>query len=324
LNAFTHDPQPSHGAWSAVDPDHRGVGFQVDDDLDKRLIMMRAVLVILFLLFSLAGDTAGVQPDGIGGGVGTDGISNAPSQIDLSQYTLTFAEDFDTLSISSMGQGTTWAWNKPDQQNFGQVGYSDVFSVAGGFLTIGLYNNAGTWHAGILASVQTLSGASPGAGFAQQYGYWEMRARFPGAPNGNAGGTWPAFWLLAQNHITSNLVIPDVEIDIVEQFGNFHPTKNNMTYHHWISPTPVEVAFSAIVGDMEASYNTYGLSIDPVWIKWFFNRIEIARLATPPEAKTPMYVLIDLACSGGPPCNDPNTLSPSNMLVDYVHVYSHN
>jgi hypothetical protein len=99
LNAFTHDPQPSHGAWSAVDPDHRGVGFQVDDDLDKRLIMMRAVLVILFLLFSLAGDTAGVQPDGIGGGVGTDGISNAPSQIDLSQYTLTFAEDFDTLSI---------------------------------------------------------------------------------------------------------------------------------------------------------------------------------------------------------------------------------
>jgi hypothetical protein len=67
---------------------------------------MRAVLVILFLLFSLAGDTAGVQPDGIGGGVGTDGISNAPSQIDLSQYTLAFAEDFDALSISSSGQGT--------------------------------------------------------------------------------------------------------------------------------------------------------------------------------------------------------------------------
>jgi Glycosyl hydrolases family 16 len=132
-----------------------------------------------------------------------------------------------------------------------------------------------------------------GVGFAQQYGYFEMRAKFPSG----LGANWPAFWLLAQNHITSLESIPDVEIDVVEQYGNYNPTVDNETYHHWTS-TPTQVRFATDVGDMTSAYHTYGVSIDPDWIIWYFDRKEQVRLRTPAEANTPMYVLVDLACSG--------------------------
>jgi hypothetical protein len=247
--------------------------------------------------------------------LGVGALWHGRNQIDLSVYTLTFSDDFTgTLDVSADGPGTKWIYNKPDGGNFGQVGFGDVFSTSGGILTISLHAVSSVWHGGLLASI-----ARNGTGFAQQYGYFEMRAKFPAS----LGSNWPAFWLLAQNHITSAGAIDDVEIDVVEQFGNFNPTRLNFTYHHWTSP-PVQSQFSSTVGDMSSAFHTYGVSIDANWIIWYFDRYEIGRMATPPEAMTPMYVLVDLACSGSPPCGDPATTDPSDMLVDYVRVYQHN
>jgi beta-glucanase (GH16 family) len=231
--------------------------------------------------------------------------------INLANYTLTFSDEFtSTLDVSADGPGTKWIYNKPDGGNFGQVGWGDVFSTSDGILTISLHSVSGVWHGGLLASI-----ARDGTGFAQQYGYFEMRAKLPAG----LGGNWPAFWLLAQNHIVTP-AIPDVEIDVVGQFGNFKPQQLNFVYHHWTTPH-VAHQFSRVVGDMSSDFHTYGVSIDVDWIIWYFDWSEIGRLPTPPEAKTPMYVLVDLACSGSPPCGDPNTIDPSHMYVDYVRVY---
>jgi hypothetical protein len=244
----------------------------------------------------------------------TAALLRGPNRIDLANYTLTWSEEFDgPLDVSSCGPATKWIYNKPDGGNFGGVGWGDVFSVAGGILTIAAKKVSGVWHAGILASVDCT-----GAGFAQQYGYWEMRAQFPAG----VGHNWPAFWLLKQAHIVTR-ADPDVEIDIVEQYGNFFPRQLNFVYHYWTTP-PVAIERAKIVGDMSSAYHTYGVSIDPSWIIWFFDQIEIGRMATPPEAKTPMYVLVDLALSGDPSTWDTGTTDPSLMLIDYVRVYRRN
>ena len=53
---------------------------------------------------------------------------------------------------------------------------------------------------------------------------------------------------------------------------------------------------------------------------WYFDGVELWRQPTPPEAKVPMYVLVNLALGGGWPID--KTPDPSRMLVDYVRVYA--
>jgi beta-glucanase (GH16 family) len=268
--------------------------------------MMKRALIILVLcalaaalLWSKIGDAQ------------TDAPNIAP--LDISQYTLTFSDDFTLLSASgACPKGpVTWYWQKPDRQNFGNIGFN-TFSVADGVLTIAIKKMSGKWQAGLLSSLDC-----KGNGFSQRYGYFEAKMQLSAA----AGGNWPAFWLLAACHIPFPGSCDDVEIDVVEQYGNYKPQQLNMTYHHWTSPTAVDVSHAAIANDMTAGYHLYGVDIEDNYITWYYDRRPMARMATPPEAKTPMYVLVDHACSGDPPCGDPKTQSPTNLLVDYIHVY---
>ena len=122
--------------------------------------------------------------------------SNAEKKtIDLSNYTLSLDERFSTLNVSSYGPVTRWIAHTPWNGDFGDAVFTNPgpqgpFTVTSNGLNITAYQDAkGQWHSGLLCS-KSAKGVGA-AGFAQTYGYFEMRAKLPSGP-----GVWPAFWLV--------------------------------------------------------------------------------------------------------------------------------
>ena len=241
--------------------------------------------------------------------------SDRPATLNLAGYHLTFDDEFNgPLDVSATGPGTKWIAHTPSFTDFGDAAFanpdpgSTPFSVKDGVLTIEARRQEGKWTSGLLSSVDP-----KGNGFSQQYGYFEMRAKFP-----EGAGTWPAFWLLSQPSLVDKKR-DGVEIDIVEQYG----VADNLlhtTFHWWFVDKPhAAVADTFNVADMTRDFHRYGFLWDERQMVWYFDGVEVWRQPTPPEAKAPMYVLVNLALGGGWPID--KTPSPSRMLVDYVRVY---
>jgi beta-glucanase (GH16 family) len=183
------------------------------------------------------------------------------------------------------------------------------FTVDKGVLRIEAAKRGGGWQSGILAS------ADPrGGGFAQKFGYFEMRAKFP-----KSQGMWPAFWLLGQPALTDRKR-SNVEIDVVEHYGVL-PNAVNSTLHVWHADGKhwARGDFIAAPG-LTDDFHTYGVLVDEANVIWFFDGVEVQRQKTPEEAKVPLYLLVDLALGGGWPID--KAQSPAYLYVDYIRVYA--
>jgi hypothetical protein len=231
----------------------------------------------------------------------------------LDDYTMTFHDEFDDLSVSATGPGGRWFTGT--KENFGDARFVEQkdgfpFTVEQSILRIEAAKKNGVWCAGILASVDP-----QGRGFSQKFGYFEMRAKFPASH-----GMWPAFWLLGQPSLTDK-TRPNIEIDVVEHYGVM-PNAVHTTMHvwhpdgrHWAQGNDVFDA-SGLTDD----FHTYGVMIDEANVTWYFDGIEIGKQQTPEEGKVPLYVLVNLAIGGGWPIDE--AVSPSYMYVDYVRAYA--
>jgi len=244
--------------------------------------------------------------------------SDKPATLNLDDYQITFREEFDKpLDVSAWGSGTKWIAHTPYNGDFGDSEFADPrkgfpFNVNNGILTIeARKDSSGKWESGLLCSVDT-----KGKGFSQQYGYFEMRAKFPEGP-----GTWPAFWLLALRKLVDRNDM-GFEVDIVEQYGREPDILHSVL--HWWYPDRIHksVGNKFVVETMFKDFHTYGFLWDEQNMIWYFDGVELWRHPTPEESKTPMYVLIDLALGPGWPID--KTPDPSTMEVDYVRVYSKN
>jgi beta-glucanase (GH16 family) len=236
--------------------------------------------------------------------------------VDLAAYRQTFSEDFDSLDVSPWGPGTRWIAHTPYNGDFGDGAFAHPvpgfpFTIENGVLRIeARKDNNGKWHSGLLSSIDR-----KGNGFAQQYGYFEMRAKLPAGD-----GVWPAFWLLGDNGTETR-----AEIDIIEYYGH-DPAAYQSAVHVWDhkSPDKSRVAGSRIVippGTLSREFHTFGASIDPNMIRFYFDRHEVWNTKTMAEHQRPMYLLVDLAVGGGwPIANMPN---PSFMYVDYIRAWRH-
>ncbi|RYG83439.1 glycoside hydrolase family 16 protein, partial [bacterium] len=249
--------------------------------------------------------------------------SDRKPTLNLKGYRKTFDESFDgPLSVSARGpngpRGTRWIAHKPDGQDFGDARFVDPdgavpFLVRDGALRITASRDANGWRGGLLSTCDP-----QGRGFAQTYGYFEMRARFP-----KGTGTWPAFWMLQRDHLTRP-DHPDVEIDVVEAYGHT-PERVHTTLHLWrpeASGGHVAWGDTFPVTDTTAGFHRYGVMWDARTIAWSFDGVELWRRPTPPEANSPMYLLVNLALGGGWPITE--TPNPSTMEVDYVRAYAKN
>ena len=248
-----------------------------------------------------------------------DRSSAEERRLPLCRYDRVFSEDFDRLSVSPWNAETArWIAHTPWNGDFGDARFIDPrddgpFFVKDGILTIEARKHEGDkWTSGLLASADPTT-----AGFAQQYGYFEARMKLPAGP-----GIWPAFWLAANAGPKDKT--PAVEIDVVEHYGKF-PGGFTSTVHVWGKQEPrthreQHAITNVPSGSLSAEFHTYGAEVSKDWIVFYLDRLEVSRIATPPEHDKPLLLLVNLALGSGWPIDQ--TPNPSRLLVDYIHTYS--
>ncbi|CAN7295177.1 family 16 glycosylhydrolase [Phenylobacterium sp. LjRoot225] len=259
---------------------------------------------------------------------------NFQLSIDPSKLKLTFAEEFNTLSLQTKSAGggiwaTSFAWDRyttlsahtiPSEQEvyvdpqFAGTGTTALglnpFKVSNGVLTITPSATAGAvksalWNYDYTSGLLTTKGS-----FAQQYGYFEMRADLP-----EAKGVFPAFWLLpADGSFTA-------EIDIMEYVGETNIVHNTVHYgpdgDHWVAPS-----FKSYVADLASGYHTFGLLWTAETLTWYVDGTQVAQIATPAEAKKPMYMLVNYAVGGDWAGDIAANITLPGMAIDYIRAYS--
>jgi hypothetical protein len=275
-------------------------------------------------IFTFTAGTSGnivISNTGTDGYVVADAVRIAPL-LDLSGYTMTFSEEFDgPLSVSNWGPGTKWIAHTPYNGDFGDAwfGYDPVnginpYSIASGILSIRAWfdTTKNHWRSGLLASVNR-----QGNGFSQQYGYFEARMKLPAGT-----GTWPAFWLLSKG----NLETPKTrvaEIDAIEFYGA-QTTRIWLNTHIWNTDGTEAPGGSAAVNfvnsGMTTGFHNYGVMVEPDVITWYVDGVQQWQVPTFPEAKNPLYILVDYALGGG--WGTSGVGNPSYTEIDYIRAYS--
>ena len=168
--------------------------------------------------------------------------------------------------------------------------------------------------------------------FSFQYGRLEFRAMVP-----EAQGFWPAAWLLGNNIATVNWPACG-EQDVLERVnaaGN--PDWNAGSIHGtgFTGGTGLGLNFNFPTGQTAAQWHTYGMIWAPGSVKFYIDdpaqpyasftpaSLQLAGATWPFDGGQSNFILLNLAIGGdwpGPPDN--TTPFPSEMLVDYVRIYT--
>ncbi|AJD45194.1 endo-1,3-1,4-beta-glycanase protein (plasmid) [Rhizobium gallicum bv. gallicum R602sp] len=246
--------------------------------------------------------------------------------LDRSALTLTFADEFNSLSLRNGDQGIWDAkfWWAPEKgstlpgngelQWYINPSYSatsavNPFSVQNGVLTITAAPASDAIQSQINGYDYTSGLLNTHSSFAQTYGYFEMRADMP-----TEQGAWPAFWLLPEDGSWPP------ELDVVEMRGQ-DPNTVNVTVHSnetgsrtsdW---TPVKVPSTD-------GFHTYGVLWNEDQIVWYFDDVAVAHADTPADMHDPMYMLVNLAVGGTAGAPGAGFADGAQMKIDYIHAYS--
>ena len=263
--------------------------------------------MIRLLLFTLAGLALGACTST------AQTVPNAPSRLDLSDFRLTFSEEFDDLDVSEWGCTSRWIAHTPWAGDFGSATFAEPrrgypFTIDKGILAIEARKFGDEWYSGLLAAWDPCD-----SGFAQKYGYFEARIKVP-----RGAGFWPAFWLVGIDRSNGT-----AEIDILEhhthkyyQYATAliqHPAQEGDRRILWSNATPIA---DYLLSDR---FNTFGASIDENEVVFYLNRQEVWRTATPENFHQHMYPLVNLAMDAG--FKDEDTPTSAKMFVDYIRIY---
>jgi beta-glucanase (GH16 family) len=266
---------------------------------------------------------------------GTSVISSIQIELDRSNLTPTFVDNFDKLSLNLEGSSSPGTW----RTNFGYGGLNSFTLANNGELEVYVDPQfAGTkstslninpfqlrdgkldivaqplkqderqfaWGRAYSSGLLTSKGA-----FSQKYGLFEIRARMP-----KGKGLWPAFWLLP----VSNTWPP--ELDVMEILGN-NPQKLYVSWHSKVGEKHDSLTKAIDIPDSSEGFHTYSVFWTKDALEWFLDDVQIASSPTPQDFDQPMYMLINLAVGGGwPGAPDELTKFPAKYTVDWVRAYA--
>lgn len=238
----------------------------------------------------------------------------AGTPLDLTGYTQTFNDSFNSFDITN--GGGTGPWYSPVFGNFGLApfqapgGRPNTYPWATGNQEIVLQKSNTGWIGGLFQSVN-----ATGAGFSQSLGYFEATMQVD-----TQYGTWPAFWLLSTDNLTDPAGL-HAEIDVLEFYGEGLPNLWYITGHVYNGTTGVDQnqPFTASASvNLGAAPHAYGALITNQWVIMYLDRVEVVRYPAWQESQKPMYMLLDHAMQVQPSDNNKRILKISS-----VKVYSH-
>ena len=253
----------------------------------------------------------------------TGRFSPVGGALDLHGYHVSFEDRFRPPDVTA--DGGAGRWFAPVHSGFGRAAFlppgpGGPFQLRPGEggrpqLVIRAEKTADGWTSGLM---QTVDGR--GRGFAQRYGYFEMRARLPQGP-----GTWPAFWLLTQQAFTDPTLARG-EIDVMEQYGRA-PDRLHVSVHVWPAyadnsggiAEPWTLSKRLDLKGMGQGFHRWGVMVDPRWTSFYYDRRAFTRYPTLPTCRTPLYVLVNLAMHKR---DLDHARSPADMVIDYVRVWA--
>jgi beta-glucanase (GH16 family) len=258
-------------------------------------------------------------------GAAWDG-SHKGQPLDLTGYTKTFEDNFDSLSTITDGVTGTGPWYAPARPDTSVAHFLSpsqtpvTFSIdTPGVLTITMQKVNTSWYSGHIQTVNNI-----GNGFAQRYGYFEARMAFEKAVS------WPAFWLYTPKAYEGPAQ-ERAEIDVIEAYGDADYDGYHMAVHrHSLESGVHKGNYSglsstqnmAIWGwnDMfDGQFHRYGCMVTPDWITIYLDGKELSRFPTFPEAKLPLYMRVTLAMQDSFVAS---ATSPTRLRVDYVRAYA--
>jgi beta-glucanase (GH16 family) len=150
----------------------------------------------------------------------------------------------------------------------------------------------------------------------------EARIRVPG-PNAQAGGYWPAFWLLSNQDAAGGAGTWPPEIDIFEFFSNsnvpeahLHTTGGDINYGEADSDGATDLSLAFHVYTLELSTHALTFYLDGTQRWTYTNAANIARVLSP----APLYVLLNMQFGGA--AGNPTGAVPADMVIDYVRAWT--
>ena len=268
-------------------------------------------------------------------GANADVVSAIQIPLDRSQYSPTFTDEFDALSLDLEDGQSKGVW----RTNFGYGGVHSRTLVNNGELQVyadRLFSGTGstslkldpfriadgkldivaeplnedlrrlTWGLSYSSGLLTTK-----ASFSQMYGLFEIRAKLP-----KGKGLWPAFWLLPENRAWPP------ELDVLEVLGD-NMRKLYVSWHSNVGGKHTADSKAIEVPDMSAEFHTYSVVWEKDTLMWFFDDVQVASRSTPEDFHLPMYMLINLAVGGGwPGSPDKTTQFPAKYTIDWVRAYA--
>ncbi len=236
---------------------------------------------------------------------------------------LVFGDDFNGPAGTKVDQ-TKWTIDPGAGQNGEQEYYTNGDNAA----------MDGQGHLVMTAKKENVGGAAytshrmnTGGKFTFQYGRVEARIKVP-----KGQGFWPAFWMMGADFLTGRPWPYNGEVDIMEVLGKDTTTSYSTLHAPMYNGgggygQPYKLPSGAALSD---DFHVWAAQWDSKGITFFLDNQQVFYASKETVENTrgawifdhPFYIILNLAVGGDwPGPVDATTPFPSQMLVDYVHVY---